>query len=61
MTSKEQLNCRKNSILREKLAENIAKPEELWQTLKSLVLPNKKNKFSIYLPSTEKILHQMYV
>ena len=27
----------------EKLSENIAKPKELWQTLKSLGLPNKKN------------------
>ena len=30
----------------EKLSENIAKPKELWQTLKSLGLPNKKNSSS---------------
>ena len=33
MTSKEQSNRRKN----------VAKPKQLWQTLKQLGLPNKKN------------------
>ena len=45
MTSKEQSNRRKNSILRRN-SENIAKPKELWQTLKSLGLPKKKNSSS---------------
>ena len=31
-----------NGYLKEKLAENIAKPKKLWRTLKSLGLPNKK-------------------
>ena len=43
MTFKEQSNKRKNGILKEKLSENIAKPKELWETLKSLGLPNKKS------------------
>ena len=34
---------KKKQYLEEKLSENIAKPKELWQTLKSLGLPNKKN------------------
>ena len=42
MTSKEQSN-KKKQYFEEKLSENIAKPKELWQTLKSLGLPNKKN------------------
>ena len=33
----------KKQYLKEELSENIAKPKELWQTLKSLGLPNKKN------------------
>ena len=41
MTSKEQ--SKKKQYFEEKLSENIAKPKELWQTLKSLGLPNKKN------------------
>ena len=34
---------KKKQYLEEKLSENIAKPKELWQTLKQLGLPNKKN------------------
>ena len=34
---------KKKQYLEEKLSENIAKLNELWQTLKSLGLPNKKN------------------
>ena len=34
---------KKKQHLEEKLSENIAKPKELWKTLKSLGLPNKKN------------------
>ena len=41
MTSEEQ--SKKKQYFEEKLSENIAKPKELWQTLKSLGLPNKKN------------------
>ena len=36
----------KKQYLKEELSENIAKPKELWQTLKSLGLPNKKNSAS---------------
>ena len=42
MQFKEQPN-KKKQYLEEKLLENTAKPKELWQTLKSLGLPNKKN------------------
>ena len=45
MMSKGESNRRKNGI-EEKLSENIAKPKQLWQTLKSLELPNKKNSSS---------------
>ena len=41
MTSKEQSN-KKKQYFEEKLSENIAKPKELWQTLKSLGLRNEK-------------------
>ena len=34
---------KKIQYLEEKLSENIAKQKELWQTLKQLGLPNKKN------------------
>ena len=34
---------KKKRCFEEKLSENIAKPKELWQTLKSLGLPSKKN------------------
>ena len=34
---------KKKQYLEEKLSENIAKPKELWQTLKQLGLPNKRN------------------
>ena len=34
---------KKKQYLEEKLSENIAKTKELWQTLKQLGLPNKKN------------------
>ena len=34
---------KKKQYLEEKLSENIAKPKELWQILKSLGLPNKNN------------------
>ena len=34
---------KKKRYFEEKFSENIAKPKELWQTLKSLGLPNKKN------------------
>ena len=34
---------KKKQYLEEKLSENIARPKERWQTLKSLGLPNKKN------------------
>ena len=34
---------KKKQYLEKKLSENIAKPKELWQTLKQLGLPNKKN------------------
>ena len=34
---------KKNQYLEEKLSENIVKPKQLWQTLKSLGLPNKEN------------------
>ena len=37
---------KKKQYLQEKLSENIAKPNETWQTLKSLRLPNKKNSLS---------------
>ena len=43
MTSKKQSNRRKNSFFQRKVTGNIAKPKELWQTIKSLGLPNKKN------------------
>ena len=36
----------KKQYLKEELSENIAKPKELWQTLKSLGLRNKKNSAS---------------
>ena len=49
---------KKKQYFEDKLSENIAKLKEIWQTLKSLELPNKKNIFSIYLlPSTKQILH----
>ena len=34
---------KKKQYLEEKVSKNIAKPKELWQTIKSLGLPNKKN------------------
>ena len=34
---------KKKQYFEEKLSENAAKPKQLWQTLKSLGLPNKKN------------------
>ena len=34
---------KKKRYLEKKLSENIAKPKELWETLKSLGLPNKKS------------------
>ena len=34
---------KKKQYLEEKLSENMAKPKQLYQTLKSLGLPNKKN------------------
>ena len=34
---------KKNSYLEEKLSESIAKSKQLWQTLKSLGIPNKRN------------------
>ena len=46
MTSKEQSNRKKKQYLEEKLSENIAKPKQLWETLKSLALLNKKNSLS---------------
>ena len=45
MRPKEQSN-KKKQYLEEKLSENIAKPKQLWQTVKSLGLPNKKNSLS---------------
>ena len=40
---------KKKQYLEEKLSENIAKPKELWQTLKSLGLPNKRIPLRIYV------------
>ena len=37
---------KKKQYLEEKLSENMAKPKQLYQTLKSLGLPNKKNSLS---------------
>ena len=48
---------KKKQYLEKKLSENIAKPIELWQTLKSLGLPNKKNSPSnIFLKNKNDLL-----
>ena len=48
---------KKKQYLQEKLSENIAKPEKLWQTLKQLGLPNKKNSpLSMYLKNRNDLL-----
>ena len=47
----------KKQYLEEKLSENIAKPKELWQALKQLGLPNKKNSPpNIYLKNKNGLL-----
>ena len=40
------IKCKKKKYFEEKLAENIAKPKNLWQALKSLGLPYKKTSSS---------------
>ena len=37
---------KKKQYLEEKLSENIAEPKQLWQTVKSLGLPNEKSSLS---------------
>ena len=39
---------KKKKYFEEKLTENTAKPKKLWQSLKSLELPNKKLHHEIY-------------
>ena len=41
--SQRTIKQKRNQYFEEKLSENIAKPKELWQALKSLGLPKKKN------------------
>ena len=40
---KRTVKQKKKQYLEEKQSENIAKPKEICQTLKTVVLPNKKN------------------
>ena len=47
----------KTLFLKKELSENIAKPNDLWQTLKSRGLPNKKNSPStIFLKNKNDLL-----
>ena len=51
---------KKKQYLKEKLSENIAKPNEIWQTLKSLGLQNKENSLSdICLRNKNDLLHDL--
>ena len=51
---------KKKQYLQEKLSENIAKPNEIWQTLKSLRLPNKKNSLTnICLKNKNNLLYDL--
>ena len=51
---------RKKQYLEEKLSENIAKPKELWRTLKSLGLPYKKNYPSIICLKKKMVSHSTH-
>ena len=51
---------KKKQYLEEKLSENIAKPIEIWQTLKSPGLPNKKNSLlNICLKNKNNLLYDL--
>ena len=44
---KRTIKQKEKQYLEEKLSENIAKPKQICQTLKSVVLPNKKQKWFV--------------